>query len=198
MKNGDYFSGKLLNENLVIATTYADVPLDLGSLESITLIGENNPLTMVSMLNGDIIQGVLKTEDVHIDLDIGDEISVYKDRIDILYGREGFIPELPGIAAGRIVYVESAIDKNDYERSGDSIRVLGVPEDSEYYGLLQGGDRIIAVDGVPYSEVPEREYEGRPSRVTPMRQELLDGKRAEIVLTVERDGKKFELILVGK
>ena len=198
LKNGDYFSGKLLNENLVIATTYADVPLEFGSLESITLIGENNPLTMVSMLNGDIIQGVLKTEDVHIDLDIGDEISVYKDRIDILYGREGFIPELPGRAAGRIVYLESEIDNYDYELPGDSIRVLGVPEDSEYYGLLQGGDRIIAVDGVPYPEVPEREYKGQPGRITPMRGELLDGKRAEIVLTVERDGKKFELILVRK
>ncbi len=198
LKNGDYFSGEILNENLVIATTYADVPLDLGNLESVTLIGENNPLTKVAMRNGDTIQGVLETEDIRIDLDIGDVISVYKDRIDVLYGREGHIPDLSTLDAHDVVYLTVPTDDFEYEVLDDSVLVVNVPETSDYHGHLRAGDRIIAIDGTPYADAPLREYNQYRGRLTPMRVELLEGKRAQIKVSVERDGSIVFLSLVKK
>jgi len=95
MKNGDYFSGLLLNTDLVAATTYADVPLDLASVESITFIGEFNPLTRVLYHNGDTLQGILNQEDMRFLLDVGGEIEIYQDRIDSVFLREGFVPRAP-------------------------------------------------------------------------------------------------------
>ena len=92
MKNGDYFSGSLLNTNLVAATTYAEVPLDLTSVESITFIGQFNPLTRVVYHNGDTLQGILNQEDMRFLLDVGGEVEIYQDRIDSVFLREGFVP----------------------------------------------------------------------------------------------------------
>lgn len=114
LNNGDYFSGRILNDNLDVATTYARVPIDLGTVESLTMIGGDRPLTTVQMVNGDVIQGVLETEDINIDLDIGDEVGIYQDRINTLYCRTGFIPE--DILA-RLSGIPRSIDE-DFE-SGD-------------------------------------------------------------------------------
>jgi len=204
LKNGDFFSGKILNENLIISTTYANVPLDLESLETITLIGGNNPLTKVAMRNGDTIQGVLETEDIQIDLDIGNTISVYKDRINVLYGREGYIPDIAGMgqlsgsASENVVFLTTAKDNLSSEIVDDGILIKNVPQTSAYYGRLRAGDRVIEIDDIPYMEVPIREIDGKKGRLTPMRLELLQGKRARIGLTVERDGKNFSLSLRKK
>ena len=204
LKNGDFFSGKILNENLIISTTYANVPLDLESLETITLIGGNNPLTKVAMRNGDTIQGVLETEDIQIDLDIGNMISVYKDRINVLYGREGYIPDiagtgqLSGSASGNVVFLTTAKDDLSAEIVDGGVLITNVPRTSAYYGQLRAGDRVIEIDDIPYMEIPDREIDGKKGRLTPMRLELLQGKRAQIGLTVERDGKNFSLSLRKK
>jgi len=92
LKNGDYFSGNILNEKLIIATTYAKVPLNLKDAESVTLIGAETPLTKVMMLNGDLLQGVLETEDIEIELDLGSTVKIYQDRIDVIYCQQGAMP----------------------------------------------------------------------------------------------------------
>ena len=93
LKNGDYFSCNILNEELIVATTYAKVPLSLNDAESITLIGGENPLTKVLMSNGDLLQGVLETEDIEVELDVGSTAKVYKDRIDVIYCQTGAVPK---------------------------------------------------------------------------------------------------------
>ncbi|OCC14242.1 hypothetical protein DBT_2384 [Dissulfuribacter thermophilus] len=93
LKNGDYFSGKLLNDKIVVATTYAAVPLVLSNIDRIKLIGSENPLTRVTMRNSDVIQGVLQTEDIQVKLDVGPVVGIYKDRIDMIYCKYGYRPE---------------------------------------------------------------------------------------------------------
>jgi len=92
LKNGDYFYGQILTKDVILSTTYAKIPLDFSVIEMITLIGDETPLTTVKMTNGDIVQGILETEDIEIELDIGAVIKVYKDRIDKIYFEEGYVP----------------------------------------------------------------------------------------------------------
>ena len=92
LKNNDFLTGKILNDELTIVTTYAKVPLKLNDAESVTLIGESTPLTKVVMRNSDVLQGVLETEDLSISLDIGPDVKIYKDRIKVIHTREGFRP----------------------------------------------------------------------------------------------------------
>jgi len=113
LKNGDYFHGQILTKDITISTTYAKIPLDFATTESITLIGDANPLTTVKMTNGDTVQGILETEDIEIELDVGSVIEVYQDRIDRIFFKEGYVPDsIPSIvmssAAGKgnLVLVE--------------------------------------------------------------------------------------------
>jgi len=92
LKNGDFFTGKITNDRVTIATTYAKVPLNTDQANSITLIGGKTPLTKVLMLNGDTLQGVLETEDIAVELDVGSKAKIYKDRMDVIYCQYGFIP----------------------------------------------------------------------------------------------------------
>jgi len=98
LKNGDYFSGRVLNGQLTVGTTYAKVPIDIRDVDSITMIGAGNPLTKIVQRNGDILQGVLETEDIQVALDVGPEVRIYQDRFQVIYCRQGFIPDI-----GRIV-----------------------------------------------------------------------------------------------
>lgn len=190
LKNGDFFSGKVLNSNLMISTTYAKVPLNLNDAESVTMIGGDSPLTKVLMRNGDVIQGVLETEDIKVDLDIADEISIYQDRIGVLYCKEGYIPDLDMLASPGVVAITSSKDDYEFELPGDSILVKSVPKSSPYHGHLQPGDRIVAVDGKAYPK--------ESGKLSPIREELISGKRAQITLTVARGDKKFFLRLIKK
>jgi hypothetical protein len=66
------------------------------------------------MTNGDTVQGILETEDIEIELDVGSVIEVYQDRIDRIFFKEGYVPDgIPSIvtsspvaAKGNFVLVE--------------------------------------------------------------------------------------------
>ena len=126
LKNGDYFSGKITNDKIVIGTTYAKIPLNLANVESIRLIGGDTPLTKVKMLNGDLLQGVLQTEDIALDLDVGSKAKIYQDRMEIIYCQYGFIPpdhayiaqrrameDTSGYSATSVASELEEIDRND-------------------------------------------------------------------------------------
>ncbi|HNQ71376.1 formylglycine-generating enzyme family protein [Mesotoga prima] len=92
LKNGDYFHGQILTKDIILSTIYAKIPLDFATTESITLIGESNPLlTIVKMTNGDSVHGILEIEDIQIELDAGSVIEVYQDRIDRIFFKEGHV-----------------------------------------------------------------------------------------------------------
>lgn len=163
LKNGDYFSCKILNEKLIIATTYAKVPLNLNDAESITLIGGENPLTKVLMLNGDLLQGVLETEDIEVELDVGSTAKIYKDRIDVIYCQTGAVPKHLNIysprvdsTSGRIIVNESNLNifsigiYLQYEANRYKILRLVENSSAERAGL-KIGDFIMSIDGKSFN-----------------------------------------------
>ncbi len=124
LKNGDYFSGKLLTDKLSIATTYAKIPVSLNEAESITFIGAQTPLTKVLMRNQDTVQGVLETEDIEIDLDVGPTVGIYKDRIEVIYTTEGFVPS--DLATGISSAGPIPVGKQSIEHRGDKTHYVFV------------------------------------------------------------------------
>ena len=93
LKDGDYFHGQILTKDKTISTTYAKIPLDFETIESITLAGDANQLTIVKMTNGDTVQGTLEMENIEIELDVGSVIEVHQDRIDRIFFKEGYVPD---------------------------------------------------------------------------------------------------------
>lgn len=177
LKNGDYFSCKILNEKLIIATTYAKVPLSLNDAESITLIGGENPLTKVLMSNGDLLQGVLETEDIEVELDVGSTAKIYKDRIDVIYCQTGAVPEYLNIyspqvdsTSGHIIVKANnlfslGILLTYTESVGTMVSTLTKNSPAERAGLKEG-DIIKSIDGKSFKiftelvDAIERVYKG--------------------------------------
>ena len=158
LKNGDYFSCNILNEKLIIATTYAKVPLNLNDAESITLIGGENPLTKVLMSNGDLLQGVLETEDIEVELDVGSTAKIYKDRIDVIYCQKGAVPKHLNIyptpvdsTSGHIIVEGTSLFSLGIiltytESEAVIVGTLYKNSPAERAGLKEG-DIIISIDG---------------------------------------------------
>lgn len=177
LKNGDYFSCSILNEKLIIATTYAKVPLNLNDVESVTLIGGENPLTKVLMLNGDLLQGVLETEDIEVELDVGSTAKIYKDRIDVIYCQIGAVPEYLNIHSTSVDFTSGLIvvKANNLfslgillkyvESEGTIVSTLVKNSPAERAGLKKG-DIIASIDGKSFKiftelvDAIERVYKG--------------------------------------
>ena len=79
LRNGDIFAGSLLNPQLVIKTSYGDVPLDLMEVAKIENRGIEKVIARVTLVNGDVLQGELEEDDIRVDLDVGLVLDIYKD-----------------------------------------------------------------------------------------------------------------------
>lgn len=81
LKNGDLFSGKILNLTLTVSSDYGSVKLKTGDISKIENLAGEKPVFNVTLMNGDTVTGQLQEEDFQIDLDYGPVIKVYKDKI---------------------------------------------------------------------------------------------------------------------
>jgi len=180
LKNGDYFSGHIQNDELVVSTTYAKVPVKLGEAESITLIGGQNPLTKVVLRNSDQLQGVLETEDIEVQLDVGTDVSIYKDRIDVIYCREGFIPDLATIhARGGIIKLGDSKSIGYYsESTGNGVKITELVENSPAHRAgLRIGDIVVTVDGQQIKD---------DTAILAARDKVVAGTKPQTILGVQR------------
>ncbi|MBL1217145.1 MAG: formylglycine-generating enzyme family protein [Planctomycetes bacterium] len=149
LKNGDYFSGKVLNEAVQVATTYAQIPVSVADVERVVFIGGRKPLTTITLLNGDKVQGVLSTEDIEVDLDVGGRIKVYQDRIDTMYCIVGYVPDdipcgMPFVSGQQVV-----LDL------GNDVKMT--------FALIPPGEFVM---GSPASELGRYDNEGPQHQVT--------------------------------
>ncbi|MFQ5903901.1 MAG: hypothetical protein ACE5JO_09440, partial [Candidatus Binatia bacterium] len=80
-RNGDLLSGSILTSRLVINTGYADITVDLEEIAKIENSGTDKIVTRITLVNGDVLQGELKEDDLRIWLDVGLTLDIYKDRI---------------------------------------------------------------------------------------------------------------------
>jgi len=182
LKNGDYFSGTILEEEVYLATTYAEIHLSLNDIRSITQIRGENPLTKIEMLNGDLIQGILKTEDIEVILDVGPRIKIYQDQIDIIYCQRGFIPykEIEFLNKN-LIFEESSSSRNRYVKTNMGLEILELANDSPLLDLgIETGDILINIDGKQIDSLQMLDL---------VFKELLLGNKGKAIMEVIR-GKK--------
>lgn len=96
LKNGDFFTGKVLQNQFQMSSGDQQVVFNANDYESIRFINERIPLAKAVLRNGNVVQGALAIEDIEVDLDLGFKVQVYQDRIDVIYGREGYVPASEG------------------------------------------------------------------------------------------------------
>ncbi len=192
LKNGDYFSGKVINRELTVATTYATVPISLDNADTVTMIGEHNPLTRIRMLNNDVLQGVLETEDIKVELDVGTQVNIFQDRIDTIYCQEGFIPEIAArVGSGRALVLDRGQHKLDatWDTQGPMRTATVEPGGKADHAGLKVGDVFVTVDGQPLN--------GK-SHFDQVRKEILEGKRSRAVFGIKRGTQTFTVVLLQK
>lgn len=93
LKNGDFFTGKFLLDPFQLKTATGAIEIRSAELDSIKFSSENSPFVKVTARDGKVREGTLTAEDVDIELDLGPKIRIYQEWIDVIYGREGYVPE---------------------------------------------------------------------------------------------------------
>jgi hypothetical protein len=189
LKNGDYFSGTILNKMIIVAAAYGDVPVKLDSIKTITITGGSFPVVKVAQTNDTVVQGALKTEDIEVMLDVGTMVKIYQDRIDKISAQEGDVPELARIvgSSGQAVKVRS-LDQlmARFIGSGPAAQGLGigtVPDDSPFTGVLEKGDVIDSINGEPYGK----------GMLSASAKSLMSGEVPVLTLGVTRGDQSFNL-----
>ena len=189
LKNGDYFSGTILNKMIIVAAAYGDVPVKLDTIESISITGGSFPVVKVAQTNDTVVQGALKTEDIEVMLDVGSMVKIYQDRIDKVSAQEGDVPESARIvgSSGQTVKVRS-LDQlmARFIGSGPAAQGLGigtVPEDSPFAGVLEEGDVIDSINEEPYTK----------GMLSTSAKSLMSGEVPVLIFGVTRGNQSFNL-----
>lgn len=189
LKNGDYFSGTILNKTITVAAAYGEVPVKLDSIRTISITGGSFPVVKVAQTNDTVVQGALKTEDIEVMLDVGPRVKIYQDRIDKISAQEGDIPDSARIVgiAGETVKVHS-LDQlmARFIGSAPAARGLGigtVPDDSPFSGVLEQGDVIESIDGEPYAK----------GMLSASAKSLMSGEVPELTFGVTRGDQSFSV-----
>ncbi|MBI2876494.1 MAG: PD40 domain-containing protein [Candidatus Tectomicrobia bacterium] len=81
LRNGDLFSGKLLTPQVTLQTGYGEVKVRMEEIATIENSGQERVISRITMVNGDVIQGEIREDDLRVALDMGPAIDLYKDNI---------------------------------------------------------------------------------------------------------------------
>lgn len=182
LKNGDYFSGNILEKEFCIKTTYADIYCKLDEIKSITQIRGENPLTKVEMINGDLIQGILKTENINILLDIGPEVRIFQDHIDLIYCQEGFIP----YEKLKLINITSD-NENKFLKRNNGLEVLELAENCSLRELgIEKGDILTNINGEKINSIEVLDF---------VLKEIVLGEREKAIIEIVRNNKEIFLDL---
>lgn len=183
LKNGDYFSGNILEREFCIKTTYADIYCKLDEIKSITQIRGENPLTKVEMINGDLIQGILKTENINILLDIGPEVRIFQDYIDLIYCQEGFIP----YEKLKLINLTSD-NENKFLKRNNGLEILELAENCSLRELgIEKGDILTNINGEKINSIEVLDF---------VLKEIVLGEREKAIIEIVRNNKEIFLDLL--
>jgi sRNA-binding regulator protein Hfq len=81
MKNGDKITGKLLNDPILLQTSYATLNIPRSKVQEIIFEGNGKKLDRIFLTNGDKLSGIVKTSSFKIKLKIGPNATMSKDKI---------------------------------------------------------------------------------------------------------------------
>lgn len=99
LKNGDFFTGKLLLDPIPLQTGAGVIEIRKAAMDSIKFIDAARLAVQVTGIDGSVREGTLVSEDLEFELDVGPVVRIYHGHIELIYGREGYVP--PGLAITR-------------------------------------------------------------------------------------------------
>lgn len=189
LKNGDFFLGNILNDQISMVTPYANVALKLEAIQSLTFMAGQNPPAKAILRNQDQLQGVLETESFEVQLDVGTTVMINPEQIDVIYGRRDFVSDPARFATGgRTIRIGNRADDAgyDFEQTPEGLRIVSVAPGSLYHGFFQPGDIVAALNGEKY----------RPGTLTPLREKVVAGRIARILLKLKRGNQELYYSIV--
>jgi len=91
LKNGDIFHGAIKSTTVSLFTDYSKIMIDCEDIDVLETSDNERYPVRIDLIDGTKIRGVLEIDDLDIELDIGSEVTVYKELIEKIYFREGSV-----------------------------------------------------------------------------------------------------------
>lgn len=190
LKNGDYFDAKVGDGQFSIDATGRTVNIPATDVNRIEVAGKNRAQTVVFKSNGGKEIGMFADEDLPIKLDAGPELSIYRERLDLVYCVESFRP------LGKIVNVAEEKDTRlsiNQDPGGNPIGIVSrISSSSPFMGVLQPEDRIVSIN----QKIPD--FESKDSTYELAVEAMFEEKTMPyILLGVQRGGQFFQVTIVN-
>lgn len=81
LRNGDFFTGRLMSDRFEIEDTRAELRWTPGRVASVTFPQEGEGPARLTLANGETVTAAAPGEDLEFDLDVGLRIKIYRGRI---------------------------------------------------------------------------------------------------------------------
>lgn len=167
MTNGDLITGRNAPSQIVIGTDYTDaMKVSFSEIQEVIMQGGNQPTVMITKKNKDTIRGKLVTEDLNLNLDVGNIVEgVYKDKYQRIYVDDGNtkiipffldkkigVPESPSYPMVPVIHSIQDIGINVTAGKGVQLSMRLIPGGTFYMGS-SASDRNRNVNEGPQHQV---------------------------------------------
>lgn len=171
IQNGDYFKGKVTNEDLQIRTTYGRIPINLEMMKRIDFYNIDG-IAAVELLDGGVVHGIVEPDEIDILLSFGPAIQVYKNRIAKI--------ENPDKEAPETIQVMEAGCTLEIVAGNELAKEAFVLVDGEKAGTLNSGS--LTISGLSVG-----------SHIITMDGESIDTQKIEVVFAEKLESKEINI-----
>ncbi|MBI2947870.1 MAG: formylglycine-generating enzyme family protein [Verrucomicrobia bacterium] len=162
LRNGDVLSGSLAAAPVLEGANHEKPSFQFGDVETLALAPGELPRATARLRNGDSWQGILRSEEISLELDLGLRVQIYQGRISLIDGRPEALADLrtgrdafhrvPEISSGSPQTASSGRSSQDRARDRDGLVwispgtfLMGSPPDEADRGLDEGPQVKIAI-----------------------------------------------------
>jgi len=190
LKNGDYFDAKVGDGQFSINATGRTVNIAATDVNRIEVAGKNRAQTVVLKNNGGKEIGYFADEDLPIKLDIGPELSIYRERLDLVYCVDSFRP------LGTIVNVAEEKDARltiNQDPGGNPVGIVSrIGSSSAFMGVLEPEDKIVSIN----QQIPD--FESKDTTYELALEAMFEEQTMPyIVMGVQRGGQFFQVTIIN-
>lgn len=190
LRSGEAITGRVSPDPLTIRTATGEVFVARSELAFMGMGNEQRPYTRAVLRDDRVVDGELLNETLEIELDIGQNMRVSVEDVDVMMGPDGQRPCDPEQRDGvQVVRVSSTAEVNVHlrgESESGGLRVTEVADDSPFHGAIEPGDLIVKVAGASYDE----------GALTRMVWDMLIGNRDQVDVGFVREGRMEQILLM--
>ena len=190
LKNGDYFDAKVSGAQFSINALGRQIQVPVTDVDRVEAAGNGRPQTTIFKDNGGKETGFFFPDDLSLELEVGPVVPVFRNRLDVVYCKDGFRP------LGKIVEAPTDKEARLSIKAGEGGQPHGVlsrvSSSSPFSGILQQDDKVVAINGqIPDFEARDDSYE--------LAQEALyeDQSIPYITLGIQRGESFFQVTVLG-